>query len=828
VHATRFIGREADLFRLAELFHQSQRLITLWGPAGIGKSRMAAEHAEQRKRERTRIAWCDLKGARTTADVCTAMGTAMALPDPADPSDRGTTRWVARALANWGPLLVVLDNADRAKDAAAEAVTAWIAAAPDARFLVTSRERLGTPGEMTYELLPMVEAEAIELFADRARLLRSDFKVSSNNRAVVAHAVERLERIPLAIELAAARIDVLGLDGILERLGDALAVPALRSAIEWSWELLDPAERAALAQSSVFAGGFTLDAAEGILRLPDDTLCVLDALHALRDKSFLRTQRAGDSVRFSHYEAVRGFAAAALEDAGEVEATRARHAAFFVARAAELDLATLCAEVDNLRAVHCRALDAGDIDAALRAAIALDRVLTARGPIDEHLGLFEQTLVAAGDRTDELALALLRALGNARRLRGDLDGAERDLARVAATAEGALAADALADLGVIHHQRRAMDRASEFYERALDLARLSGARPTEARVLGNLAALDHDRGNFDDAETRYRRALALFADLGDRRHEGIFLTNLAILEQEVSRHDDARTHFRAALDTLDQLDDARLVGITLGNMAALEHKDGHLEESRACYERALELLQSVGELRSEALCRGRLAAVIATLGDLDLARTYIDVAERLLERVGDAVGFEAVQLSRAFVDLTEANRERGSGNDERATELMRAVERRLEKARSGSPSAIERSDDARSLVTILENAISELDGTTRADALLVGPEARWFRGPGRGWQDLSNRRALRLILLELTEMRRAKPGTGVGVDALREAGWPNEKMSADAASNRVYVSLNKLRKLGLEGVLVRNESGYMLDPSVPVERISTHWRALGS
>jgi tetratricopeptide (TPR) repeat protein len=373
-----------------------------------------------------------------------------------------------------------------------------------------------------------------------------------------------------------------------------------------------------------------------------------------------------------------------------------------------------------------------------------------------------------------------------------------------------------------------MDRASEFYERALDLARLSGARPTEARVLGNLAALDHDRGNFDDAETRYRRALALFADLGDRRHEGIFLTNLAILEQEVSRHDDARTHFRAALDTLDQLDDARLVGITLGNMAALEHKDGHLEESRACYERALELLQSVGELRSEALCRGRLAAVIATLGDLDLARTYIDVAERLLERVGDAVGFEAVQLSRAFVDLTEANRERGSGNDERATELMRAVERRLEKARSGSPSAIERSDDARSLVTILENAISELDGTTRADALLVGPEARWFRGPGRGWQDLSNRRALRLILLELTEMRRAKPGTGVGVDALREAGWPNEKMSADAASNRVYVSLNKLRKLGLEGVLVRNESGYMLDPSVPVERISTHWRALGS
>lgn len=810
MHLTRFIGRTADLFRVDELMRQGQQLVTLWGPAGMGKTRLAHAFAERRRAARGRVAWCELGAAGGEPDVWAAVAGALQLPSPRAAAD------VGRSIANAGRLLVVLDNADAVTAATAAAVRAWSAQAPEAQFLVTSRERLGAAGELTYELLPMIEAEAVALFDDRARLVRPDFHTSLANRALIEELVDRLERTPLAIELAAARIDVLGLDGLLRRLGDRLDVLGVRGAIAWSWELLAPPERAALAQSSVFVDGFTLDAAEAVIRA-DGGGSVLDLLHALRNKSLLRSVPIADGVRFGHYHSVRAFAAEKLDDEA---AARDRHAAHYLAQAGDLSR-----DAANVQAVLARALELGRADDALRAALLLDGVLAARGPVDTHVGTLDAALAVAGG-AEPLRLAVQRARGTARRMRGDLDGAEADLRAVAAAAGGGLRAAACADLGVVFHQRRELTEAAAWYERAHDAARAAGDRAVEARALGNLAAVDHDRGAFDAAEGRYRRALAIFADLGERRHEGVFLANLAVLEQELDRFDDARTHFRAALVILDGVGDQRLIGVTRANLAALEHERGNLEEARSGYRAALEVLERVGELRSEALCRGRLAAVLATLGDVDGARGELDRAERELERVGDTVGFDAVQLARAFIAMTEANRERAGGHVDRAAALLQEVAQRIARARGGEPSLVELSDDARALVRVLERALDQLDGESPADALLVGPEARWFRGPGGDWHDLSKRKPLRLILLSLTEMRRRAPGAGVAVDALQAAGWPGEKMTAAAGSNRVYVTLNKLRKLGLEGVLVRDDTGYLLDPAVPVERVSADWRAL--
>jgi predicted ATPase len=826
-HATRFIGREADLFRLEELFRQSQRLITLWGPAGIGKTRLAMRYAELRRAERAAVVWGELASARTVSDVCAAVAAALGLPTAMGVPELG------RTLGNWGRVLVVLDNADLATAAVGQALAAWLGDAAEARFLVTSRERVRAAGELCYELLPLPRSEAIDLFADRARLVRPDFKVSVGNRALIEELVDCLERTPLAIELAAARADALGVEGILRRLAERLDVLSVRGAIEWSWELLDRTERAALAQSSVFVGGFSVDAAEAVLELPEPERAVLDVIFALRDKSLLRTTPVGESVRIGHYESIRAYAEEALADSGAdaVAAAASRHTSYYLEQAGAWPLPELVADTQNLLAVHARALAAGAVKDALRAALVLDRALAVRGPTETHLSVLAETLALTGDGAGAeaepaLTLAVRRARGNARRLCGDLDGAEADLAAVAVAAEGEVGAAAGADLGVVFHQRRDMSEARRLYEDALARARAARARAVEARVLGNLAALDHDRGAFAEAERQYRQALAIFSDLGDRRHEGVFLGNLAILEQECGREDDARTHFRAGLAILERAGDQRLVGVLIGNLAALEHTAGNLEEARSCYERALELLQAAGELRSEGLCRGRLAAVVATLGDLEGARSQLDVAQRLLERVDDPVGFEAAALARAFIDLTEANRERAGGHMDRAAELLRRVTGRIDGARHGEPSLIEQSDDARGLVRILERALAQLDGASPADALLIGPEARWFRGPGGEWHDLSKRRPLRLILLHLTELRRAAPGRSVDVDALQRAGWPGEKMNPSAGANRVYVTLNKLRKLGLEGVLIRDDLGYLLDPAVPLERISADWRAL--
>lgn len=824
MQSTRFIGREADLASVDELFAEGRRVITLWGPAGIGKSRLARYYAERRRLARVPVTECDLGEATTMSDVCAVVADALELPVGGGGGADRACASVTRALAIRSPLLVVLDGADRAMPAVAQALGAWVDGAPEARFLVTSRQRVHMGSDLTYELDPLAQDEAIELFVDRARLLSPRFEATDANRERLLELVDRLERVPLEIETAATRIDVLGLDGLLARVDGRRGVLG-RGGTQSSWDLLDRVERRALAQLSVFRASFTLAAVEAIVRVEGDAKA-LDILDTLRDRSLLRAHAVDESVRFSLFERVRIFASRQLEQLGEAEATWDRFAAYYTDGAAGWTLGALAAEMANLRAVHERAVSDARLEGIVATAIALDRVLATRGPVDEHLDVLDRSIAACAAVDGADVTTLLRARGNARRIAGDLDAAADDLMRAATTADGALLAATYADIGVIHHQRRAMNQARTYYERALDAARASGSRRTEARALGNLAALAHDRGSFEDAERSYRQSLAIFADLGDRRHEGIFLTNLAVLEQECRRTDDARTHFRAALYMLENTGDKRLHGITLGNLAALEHMQGNLEEARDSFERSVSMLGDMGELRSEALARGRLAAVVATLGQLDVARSHIDVAERLLERVGDVVGFEAVQLARAFVQLAAANEHRVAGNAEQSRELIEAVEARIADARSGTPSLIEQSDDARGLIRVLEKSLSELDGQAPGNALLIGPEARWFRGPGGGWQDLRRRRPLRLILLHLTEIRRAAPGRGQSVQALIAAGWPGEKMTADAGSNRVYVTLNKLRKLGLDGVLTRNDGGYLLDPAIPVERISADWRAL--
>lgn len=872
--ASRFIGRAADLVALAAIFGEGGRLVTLWGPAGMGKTRLSLEVAR---------AWADahpgdaawvseLAEARSLEAVCGVVSRAIRAPIAAAEDEAEMIERIARVLASQGPALLVLDNLEQVVREAAPALDRWVREAPLVRFLVTSRERTRLPGEVSYELSPLalpeedgasLDAEAAELFLDRARAAAPLAATSSRapgigkgDGAKVAALVRALEGIPLAIELAAARYDVLGLDGLLARLPRRLELLAggwrgvdarqatLRSAIEWSWDLLDEPERRALARCSVFRGGFTLEAADAVLAEPGAS--ALDLVQSLRDKSLLRASpAAAGPVRFSLYEGVREFAAEKLAALGERAPAEERHAAHYLAAgeaaALEIDrsgaidaLNRLADDAENLLAVATGSLDParisrGSVERAARALSAVDPVLSTRGPFGAHLDLLDRAL-AAGERLGMdplLEAGTLAARGRARRLRGLGDAGLADLEQARARARdlGAtrLEAGILVDLGVLHHDRRAMDRATTHYGEALALHRAIGDLRAEARVLGNLGALHHDERRFDEALRHYEEALAIAGSIGDLRLLGIISTNAGVFEQERGAPAHARRRFERAVGALDEFGDVRLLAITLGNLGMLHHEEGRLDDARACDERAVALLQEVGDRNSEALARGRLGAVLASLDRLDDAARALDRSERSLAHLGDELRLELVRLAWGFLEVARARLARREKRASAAAEHLAEARARVARVRAGDPSLADRSDDIRLSLRILERTLAAMGeaGAPAASDLLLSPEARWCRPPGSGtWHDLRERIAVRRILVKLVEHQREAPGRGLSLGELQEIGWPGERILPEAASNRIYVTMNQLRKLGLKEWLTRGEGGYLLDPALPVHYVA--------
>ncbi|WP_434042787.1 MULTISPECIES: ATP-binding protein [Sorangium] len=893
--ASRFIGREGELAALTEILRRGERLVTVWGPGGMGKTRLALELASRWAEARPgEAAWiCELTACRDLRGVCGAVARAIGAQVASARRESALVERIGRALAAVGPALLVLDNLEHVLDPAASALDAWVRAAPELRFVATSRERTRLPGEVSYELGPLgLPAEgsaersaAVALFLDRAAAHRASAPpppLSDDERlADVAALVRRLEGIPLAIELAAAREEVLGVRGLLARLGSRLDLLAgaargrearqatLRGAIAWSWDLLDDRERRALACCSVFRGPFPLAAAAAVLAEPD--AAAIDRVEALRDKSLLRAAPPGSdgAPRFALYEGVRELAAEKLAERGEREGAADRHAAFYLAdgeaaaadfeRRGALDaLNRIADDLEELLAVAEGALASAAAGAegghahgrddragaraaaerALRALCAVEPVLSTRGPFGAQLEPLDRALAAAEALAADplVAARALAARGRARRLRGQAEAARADLerarAQAAALGAAALVSGIVADLGVLHHGRREMERARDHYEQALALHRALGDRRAEGRALGNLGALHHDERREGEAAAYYERAIAIAAEIGDGRQEGIFSTNAGLLEQERGAPAKARRRYERAVAILGEVGDLRLLAITLGNLGALHHEEGRPADARACHGRAVALLREVGDRRSEAIALCRLGAALASVDAVEEARRALEPAERLLAQLGDEPDVELARVASGFVDLALAQAARRAGRGDEAAAHAGAARRRIARAREGSPSSASRSDDVRLLLRILERSLAALGDLPEARAqgereLLLTEGARFVRPPGSGWHDLRERHAARRLLLALTEEQRCAPGRGLSLAALKEAGWPGERILPEAAANRIYVAMNQLRKLGVKPWLRRDAEGYSLDPALPVHYVAVEPAASG-
>ncbi len=882
----RLFGRTVDLKRAEEALAQA-RLVTITGTAGVGKTRLAREILGRRVDPSLFV---DTTEARGVEALCGAMARALGLGHQgiADASIQA----LGEALAARGRVLVVLDNFEQHVALAPVIIAPWLEAAPDADFLVTSRERLHLDGEIVCDLRPLptpalsapldeiTRCDAVQLFVARAKAACAGVEPAAQDLDVIAAIVRRLDGVPLAIELAAARADVLGPAQILARLSrplDLLAAPSrsapsrgttLRAAIACSWDLLESEERRALVECSVFRGGFTLDAAEEVLG-PGDTP-VVDLVQALARKSLLHAapvREAPRHVRLAMFESVRAFVA---EIAPPPRAAEERHTGYYLrlgeAAARELraarsraPLAVLSAEHQNLIAVLERAeRDAAAGVGAGSSALAAVRALAAVGPaiwlgtapeawiprLDAVLASLESHGAAGAARAKVL---LLRA--HAAKLAGRPPDAASDAGAALALArreqDPVLEAEALFETSALA-QLAGRDAASDL-DRARTLARAHGEHALAAVIEGHagwarfLARPLSAQDAFDGVGVGLRSAQAI----GDRSSEARHRAWLGVLLACLGRSGSGRSELESAAQIAREVGDRALQVECLVQRSLLLLDGGDTAGARSARDEAAALSgQQTGSADRGALLvqDGRIALVLGRPGDAEAAlRAAIealdDVAEGAVARChlaslhadrdhlaeaeaelslvairGSELVESVVRVAAAHLTLGRARAAEMRGDLPEAGGQRRALEATLRAVRPWSappaPPAL------RIAVQLLRRAV---EGAPPArGALLLGPDAAWFRVSGAEPVVLERRRPLRQILALLSAERLARPGVASSLISLLRAGWPGERPSHESAKNRVHVAISTLRKLGLREMLISQEDGWLLDPSIAI------------
>ncbi len=388
---TRFVGRGPQMAEVRQLLAE-HRLVTLTGAGGAGKTRLAIEIAGQIADEFDDGVWyVDLAPITHPDLVAVTVARAFGLPDQPGSTPVDT---LVRFIGD-RPMLLVLDNCEHLADACAAMTAALLGACSAVTLLATSREPIRAAGEITWGVPSLsLEDEAIELFTDRARQSRPDFVVTDDNAATLTEICLRLDGMPLAIELAAARIRALSPTEIVDSLHDRFRLltggartavrrqQTLRASVDWSHALLTEPEQVLFRRLSVFLGGFDLDAAQAVCGGHDvERYQVLDQLTLLVDKSLVVAEHIKDRTRYRLLETVRQYALEKLGESGEADAVRTRHRDYYTAGAAQLDVAADVgrearldqaeAEIDNLRAAFAWSLENGEIEPALRLASSL-------------------------------------------------------------------------------------------------------------------------------------------------------------------------------------------------------------------------------------------------------------------------------------------------------------------------------------------------------------------------------------------------------------------------------------------------------------------------
>ena len=670
---TSFIGREQALVDLKRLL-PTARLLTLTGSGGCGKTRLSLQVAADLLERFPDGVWLVELAPLSDSDlVPPTVASVLGLKEePGKPIIQTLTEYLKDKR-----LLLLLDNCEHLLEACAKFADALLRQCASVQIVASSREALGINGEQAYRVpslalpdpkkahtpISVAQFEAVQLFIDRALLARPDFQLTAQNASRLASVCFRLDGIPLAIELAAARVSSLSVEEINRRLdhrfrlltgGSRAALPrqqTLRSLIDWSYDLLQDSEKLLLRRLSVFAGGWTLDAADRICAGDDiEDGEMLNLLTSLIDKSLVAVDESEAGFRYRLLETVRQYARERLVESGGTEAIRTRHRDYFLALADEADKKLLGAEQadwlrrlekehDNLRS----ALEWSDAEAQaqedLRLCTAMHRFWFTRGYLAE--GRQWCARIFAKGAPAQPTLEYARALNVA----GSLAFHQTDYPAARTLLEQSLAlsrvldhprgiALALNNLGAVAIEQGDHPTARALYEESLALLRELGDRHVAAGVLGNLAMVAHECGDLDAARTLSQESLALSRELGDQGRVADALNTLGDVACDLGDLTTAWSLSQESLAIGRELGDRDCIAMSSKNLGAVAFMRGQFGEARSLYREAVAIRLELGDRLGIARALESAAAIAAAEGNSTAAARTWGAAERLREEIG--------------------------------------------------------------------------------------------------------------------------------------------------------------------------------------------------
>jgi predicted ATPase/class 3 adenylate cyclase len=660
---TPLVGRERELEELTELLCREQvRLVTLTGPGGTGKTRLALQAAaELIERYANGVFFVNLAALSDPSLVLPTIAQTLGVKE--QPGQAIETTLAERLKEQ--ELLLVLDNFEQVVDAAA-GVAELLAATSTLNLLVTSRSSIHLQAEHEYGVPPLASEEALALFAERAQAAKATFSLNGN-RPVVAEICRRLDQLPLAIELAAARIKLLPEQALLERLDQKLKLltggardlderqRTLRAAIDWSFELLNVEEQTLFRRLAVFAGGRSLEAIEAICD-PDGDLDVLEGIASLVDKSLLRQEETDEGEpRFVMLETIHEYGTEKLEGSGEAQVVRDRHAQYFVGRLvsdgeklwgkqAPGVMRRLDAEVENVRVALGHLLDGGDIEAAsdliggVRGG-GLWLFWMARGLLEEG----RRWTARVVERSESLPKAkqadLASIHGEFLRFQGRFDEAiavkEEALILGRELENFRLVAATLHDLGEIHMALGDREAARDLHEQSLELRRQDGGRIGIAHALSGLGDLALAEGDLDRARAIYEEILAAGRECDEPDFEVGALLSLGDVARREGDLPHAAELVREGLAAASELGSIFRISQGIDASAVLASLEGRRE-------RAAKLLGAGDRLREQANLS--LFAEPEAEAELEKIRSHLEspghaFANGLAMTVEDAVAY---------------------------------------------------------------------------------------------------------------------------------------------------------------------------------------------
>lgn len=862
-------ARQSELAELGEVA-STHKVVTICGPAGVGKSTLLQAWLPDE------VAFVDLTDYRGEVGIETYIAAALGLSLSAD-ADETARRRALRSVLDAHQNTLVLDNAEHIAATIAELVSHELFA--DCRFVVATRNRLRCGDEHLLQLDPFAtegdEPEALAYLRWRASTLGSAYALRDDEDGAVRDLVRRLDGLPLAMDLAAGRLNLLRPAMLLQRLEDSRDVlsgehsRSLNDALLTSWEATELVEQRALAALSVLDAPFDPTLGEALIGEGG-----LDILQRLRDRSVIVVERDGRiRLLLSVRDFVRQHAAA---DAHQATIDRLLDA--LAARAPTwLDAATRLSPIETVsklrqHASHLRLAVTHGTPSDARVAVcatALAESSLLDGTSAQAFELFqpllarndtEQLRVAAArlaidlgrlDDADELlesetSFEALLERAQCAQFRGDLDLASQlvDRATPLAASDQQHGRAATSRAGITYH-RGHYDEAREHYERALRHARRSEDRRTEARVLQNLGVVHCDRMRLDLARRLLNEAVALHQEAGDVLRAAWGYNAIGVVELRASDPERGIAALQRAAELFDRVGHRAGAASARANLAMIAVDTGRWDDGVQHSLDALERASAEEDPHVVGMCRLFLALCTWLRGDRDGAGRHFVDFEATIERdahIQLAISWDAAL--GAYLAATGAPAEevfqRGEqrlseteGHEVYRTmfELARcqSLLRELRLAqRDRSEVLLElfnrvtgvdmsRSEPLRYTVALLEHeATAEIRGALRtladADAhtLLVSTHAEAIRPPGGAWTLLGSSPSLWRLFLALAESARDAGGP-VDFDALQAATWPGEVLTVESATNRLHVSLSKLRGAGLKPFLVRDDDGYQLD-----------------